>query len=359
MFTEFCLGESTPKYQVLPCGESVGRVIVPVTNTGREAARFRITGTDRGGVCRFEFSLPNDPVRLAGQADFSLSPGGTALVNVRILPPRHPIFRLEPQIHFCTLSLRRLAPPQPERAVLVRIGMAPVIGPWLGGVLLILLALGLGIGIRQMSHRPLIALDGPITGGSSIDGSRGLLLAPISRNPVDQPPVDPLDPSAMTAVTYEDIFKEAGQTYNLEWQLLAEQAYWESRFNPYARGRQGEMGLMQIAPATWQVWGPKVGVSDPYDPYSNVLVAAAFLDYLRGHFAGLGYPEKYWMFIAYNWGPHNLEQMLANGDDWAAIPTLTRRYSLDIVRAVDSGSIRPAVQSALAREVEMPAQAHE
>ena len=62
-------------------------------------------------------------------------------------------------------------------------------------------------------------------------------------------------------------------------------SYRESRFNAQAIGQQGEIGLMQIKPSTWQEWSPKLGPIDPYDPYSNVLVGTAYLMPQREHIA--------------------------------------------------------------------------
>ena len=74
---------------------------------------------------------------------------------------------------------------------------------------------------------------------------------------------------------YEEIFRSIAAEYNLDWHLLVEQAYRESRFDPLAVGKANDLGLMQVLPATWDEWAPKVGVYDPFDPASNVRVAGA------------------------------------------------------------------------------------
>ncbi|MBN1995797.1 MAG: transglycosylase SLT domain-containing protein [Anaerolineae bacterium] len=134
-------------------------------------------------------------------------------------------------------------------------------------------------------------------------------------------------------ITYEKMFQEIAPQYGLDWKLLARQAHRESRFDPLAVGKANEAGLMQIIPSTWNEWAPKLGVADPYDPYSNVLVAAAYLAYLREYFAKMGYPEERWMLVAYNWGPHNLGQLLESGGEWEQIPEKQRRYVLDILNS--------------------------
>ena len=135
------------------------------------------------------------------------------------------------------------------------------------------------------------------------------------------------------AITYEAMFREIGQKYNLDWRILACQAYYESEFDPYAVGVNHDAGLMQILPGTWEEWAPRVGVTDPHDPYSNVLVAAAYLAFLRDYFAERDYPGEHWMLVAYNWGPYNLQQFLDNGGRWTDVPEARRRYASNILRS--------------------------
>ena len=132
-------------------------------------------------------------------------------------------------------------------------------------------------------------------------------------------------------MTYEEMFKEVAEKYGLRWELLAEQAYRESRMDPNAVGAADDMGLMQIIPSTWQEWAPKVGARDPFDAYENLTVAAAYLAYLRDYFQELGYPEYYWTLVAYNWGPGNLRRHLESGLGWNDLPEERRNYALSII----------------------------
>jgi soluble lytic murein transglycosylase-like protein len=133
-------------------------------------------------------------------------------------------------------------------------------------------------------------------------------------------------------ITYEVMFQEIAAIYDLDWRLLALHAYRESSLEPQAQGAANDMGLMQIIPSTWAEWAPRVGVTDPYDPYSNVLVGAAYLAYWRDYFEAKGYADRQWMLLAYNWGPYNLDQFLASGGDWNQIPEPQRLYVLDILQ---------------------------
>jgi hypothetical protein len=136
-------------------------------------------------------------------------------------------------------------------------------------------------------------------------------------------------------MSYEAMFKEVAQDYDLDWRMLAEQAYRESRLDPLTLGGKREIGLMQIMPATWEEWAPKVGVTDPWDPYSNVLVAAAYLSYLKGYCGDIGYPGDECMLVAYNWGPHNLHDLVDSGEDWGQVPAKVRRYAYNILQATE------------------------
>jgi soluble lytic murein transglycosylase-like protein len=141
------------------------------------------------------------------------------------------------------------------------------------------------------------------------------------------------DPSAEAEIDYEAMFQEIAPQYGLDWHLLAELAYQESRMNPQALGQSHDMGLMQIIPSTWDEWAPRVGVSDPFDPYSNTLVAAAYLAYIRDYTAAKGYPEERWMLVGYNWGPDNLRRLFEDKGDFDDVPEKQRHYALAILQA--------------------------
>lgn len=155
----------------------------------------------------------------------------------------------------------------------------------------------------------------------------------------------PVNPVTQTELTYDEMFQEIAGRYGLDWRLLAEVAYQESRLNPLALGKDNDMGLMQIIPSTWNEWAPKVGVTDPFDPYSNALVGAAYLAYVREFALVRGHPEPQWMLIGYNWGPNNLAKLFAANGDWAQVPARRQNYALQILQAVSNNSARWQAQS--------------
>ncbi len=118
--------------------------------------------------------------------------------------------------------------------------------------------------------------------------------------------------------------------------MLAAQAYVESGFDAVALGSRGDMGLMQILPDTWREWSPTVAAADPFDSYSNVLVAAAYLDHIRTLLSSRGYPQPGWMLVAYNWGPDQVLNFLADGGTWETLPADRRDYAEEITRIAES-----------------------
>jgi len=89
---------------------------------------------------------------------------------------------------------------------------------------------------------------------------------------------------------------------------------------------------MQIIPSTWGQWAPKVQAQDPFDPYSNILVGAAFLANMREFCTQRGYTDPRWMLVAYNWGPNRLGKFWNEGGTWGDIPATQRNYASGIVQ---------------------------
>ncbi|MCZ6899555.1 MAG: transporter substrate-binding domain-containing protein [Bacteroidetes bacterium] len=80
---------------------------------------------------------------------------------------------------------------------------------------------------------------------------------------------------------YDDLIKEAADSLDWDWRLLASQMFQESRFEPTAKSWAGARGLMQIMPAT----GKSFGVTNLNNPELNIKAGYRYLQWL----------EKYWM----------------------------------------------------------------
>jgi membrane-bound lytic murein transglycosylase F len=199
----------------------------------------------------------------------------------------------------------------------------------------------------------------PIVHVPPVDASAGATLdsnAPVVRleqvtapgqaaQPVGFLPAQPADQQAapqsparrpQTETTYQQMFQEVALRYDLNWRVLAAQAYLESSFDALALGSSGDMGLMQILPGTWREWAPVVEAADPFDAYSNVLVAAAYLDYLRSKLGERSHPQIEWMLVAYNWGIDKVGDHLEAGLGWDDLPAERRQYAEEILRVAET-----------------------
>ena len=169
----------------------------------------------------------------------------------------------------------------------------------------------------------------------------GQISAP-GQAPADPQPA-PVRPTAVAVVpsdagsmTYAQMFQEIAFRYDLNWRMLAALGYVESGFDSNAVGRLGSLGIMQIHPDTWQEWAPLADVSDPFDTYGNVLVAAIYLDYLRATLGQQGRPQTEWMLAAYNWGPDKTLDIIGSGGVWADLPSEVQQYATEVLRIAQS-----------------------
>lgn len=143
----------------------------------------------------------------------------------------------------------------------------------------------------------------------------------------------------------EDIFAAAAAEYHLDKHQLAEQAWRESRWDPLAVGQANDMGVMQISPDTWDEWSPKLGLYDPFDPESNIRVAAAYMNFLRTFLADrLRLRGDHWLLAAYSWGPGNVERLLQAGKGWDQTPAIHQEYALSILLGAEARALAAAEQ---------------
>ena len=95
-------------------------------------------------------------------------------------------------------------------------------------------------------------------------------------------------------MTLTEIFKKASEKYGVEESLLKAVAKQESDFLPDVKSSAGAMGIMQLMPQTANA----MGVSDPYDPYQNIMGGAKLLSRLLNKYHG----DKSLALAAYNAG---------------------------------------------------------
>lgn len=99
---------------------------------------------------------------------------------------------------------------------------------------------------------------------------------------------------------YDDLAREMGARFAIDWRLILAQMYKESRFNPRAVSWSGARGLMQVMPQT----GVELGVSDLFDPRQNLRAGVTYLVRLINSFEpGLSRRQRIrFALAAYNAG---------------------------------------------------------
>lgn len=342
-YQDFRVGQPNPRRQTLSWFTQSGQIRLPLTNTGNTEALFCLTGEEKKGLCGLEFEVSGTASRLAKQAKLRLQPGETKNVSVRITPLLRRPVKLGKQVYSCIITTTIIGSEQPARSVLAKVQRVPLTSAGLMTLSTICLVVLFGLVIQQIIKNapPEFAwFQKYDQGEAGLTGPK--IFVPIKATAT--PPAGNIASEGNTGeMTYEEIFKEVAAAYDLDWRILAAQAYEESRLDPLAIGQANEYGLMQLGPSTWEAWAPKVGVSDPFDPYSNVLVAATYLVFWRDFFSDLGYREDDWMLIAYNWGPSNLYQHLEMRGQWVDIPAITRGYTSNILQVTETGILSPII----------------
>jgi soluble lytic murein transglycosylase-like protein len=103
-----------------------------------------------------------------------------------------------------------------------------------------------------------------------------------------------------TIESYDDVISEAAKRNGLSSSLLKALIHVESYFNPRAVSKKGAMGLMQIMPENLQ----PLNISDPFDPWQNIMGGAAYLRAMLERFSG----QLPLALAAYNAGPTAVEK---------------------------------------------------
>ncbi len=75
---------------------------------------------------------------------------------------------------------------------------------------------------------------------------------------------------------YDKLIKQAADTLNWDWLLLASQVYQESKFDPNVVSWAGAIGLMQVVPET----GTRFGANDLTNPQENIMAGTGYLMFL-------------------------------------------------------------------------------
>ncbi|MTI43678.1 membrane-bound lytic murein transglycosylase MltF [Roseibium hamelinense] len=142
------------------------------------------------------------------------------------------------------------------------------------------------------------------------------------------------------------LFQKYGLKYDIDWLLVAAQAYQESQYKIDARSSAGAVGLMQIKPST--AAGQPIGIKGvESDPDKNVEAGVKYLRYLADtYFDDLKSDpanQTFFALAAYNAGPSRFDRLRKEAaksgydpDKWFGNVewTVARRISREPVRYV-------------------------
>jgi soluble lytic murein transglycosylase-like protein len=128
---------------------------------------------------------------------------------------------------------------------------------------------------------------------------------------------------------YVPYFLEAARLYDIDPNLLAVQAFKESRFNPRAVSRIGAEGIMQLKPKTAR----SLGVTDSFDPRQNILGGAKYLRKQLDRFNG----DLTMALAAYNAGSTLVARVGPNATEEAIeyVATIKKYYASALRAAGD------------------------
>ncbi len=90
----------------------------------------------------------------------------------------------------------------------------------------------------------------------------------------------------------------AGREFEIDPFFLASVAFVESNFRPKIRSNRNAKGLMQLRPVVLEV----LGVTNPWDPYQNIMAGAAYLRHCFERYSKYD-NSTFLALAAYNTGP--------------------------------------------------------
>ncbi|MFN8488856.1 MAG: transglycosylase SLT domain-containing protein [Caldilineaceae bacterium] len=385
-YVELTLGQIRPQPLAFSWLKRTHAFVLPLTNQSNTAVSFRLHAPDARRQWQVEFRTP--PIAQK-QSRLTLQPGQKAQVPVQARARGLALFGVDKQNSNLRLGVAPVGELGAPRVVNVAVTRAPLLGPWhLVAFFSLAAAVIMGVSLvgitglmlwhssiasaraKQAALVPTPALLPMIALVVNVPVQAQAALAPVDKvtqqnpqppsvlSPTSAAPMVRADqvtgpgtpaptpapvvavatprPAPMHKLTYQQMFQEIGRRYDLNWRILAAQAYVESSFDSAALGRKGTLGLMQVMPDTWREWAPVVKVTDPFDTYSNVLVASVYLDYLRTTLSKHGQTQFEWALVAYSWGIDKVVKHLDQKLGWDDLPQESRQYAEDVMRIAET-----------------------
>src|SRR5437868_75958 len=153
---------------------------------------------------------------------------------------------------------------------------------------------------------------------------------------------------------YDSLIAQESARYHVDADLVWSIAYEETYFSPWKKGRNGEIGLMQVTPAVAREWASDNAIVsttpgtaiDPNallsDPQRNIQIACWYLQKAGDDYKGMQGREAR-MLAAYNAGP-------SRAADWNRVESGARPLNeQEFIARIDIPSTRAYVTSILDR----------
>jgi len=153
---------------------------------------------------------------------------------------------------------------------------------------------------------------------------------------------------------YDKVIARESARHHVDPDLVWSIAYEETYFRPWKKGRNGEIGLMQVTPVVAREWAAEnnsalMGSRTPMDadallqdPERNIQIACWYLEKAGNDYQGLPGREAR-MLAAYNAGP-------SRAADWNRVETGARPLNeQEFIARIDIASTRAYVTSILDR----------
>lgn len=153
---------------------------------------------------------------------------------------------------------------------------------------------------------------------------------------------------------YDALIAQHASIYRVDADLVWSIIYEETYFSPWKKGRDGEIGLMQVTPAVGREWANETGMrelerqmtTDPQsflrDPEHNIQIGCWYLEKIQEQFQDVPDAESR-MVAAYNAGPSRAIEWSRTNQDGKA-PT-----SAEFVTRIDIPSTKAYVISIMQR----------
>ncbi len=114
-------------------------------------------------------------------------------------------------------------------------------------------------------------------GGKTTNSIEKRVIKPWETRETDTQAKTPKDQLAIRQAHYEGLIRQYADQYDVPVELAMAVVRIESNFRPTAKGSAGEIGLMQIKPATAKLMGYKGRASGLYDPETNIRFGMKYL----------------------------------------------------------------------------------